>query len=111
MHPLQNLRVLEYLGTEFGADQAVKDAWCQRWIGDGLAACEALLAAQNHGGDFCFGGAPGLADIYLVPQVFSAGRFGVDLSGLRRVNAVYEACQALPAFADAAPGKQPDAEA
>ncbi|WP_372602980.1 maleylacetoacetate isomerase [Actibacterium sp.] len=111
IHPLQNLRVLEYLGENFGADQAVKDAWCQRWIGDGLAACEALLAKQDHGGDFCFGDTPGLADICLVPQVFSASRFGVDLSTMPRVNAVYQACQALPAFAEAAPGKQPDAEA
>lgn len=108
IHPLQNLRVLEYIGSEFGADQAAKDKWCQRWIGDGLAACEALLA--NHSGRFCFGDTPGLADICLVPQVFSAGRFGVDLSALPRIRAIYDTCQHLPAFADAAPGKQPDAE-
>lgn len=110
VHPLQNLRVLDYLEQQFGADQAVKDAWCQRWIGDGLEACEALLAKQTHGGAFCFGDAPGLADICLVPQVFSAARFKLDISHLTRVNAVYDACQARPAFADAAPGLQPDAE-
>jgi maleylacetoacetate isomerase len=110
VHPLQNLRVLDYLEQHFGADQAVKDAWCQRWIGDGLEACEALLARQTHGGDFCFGNTPGLADICLVPQVFSAARFKLDISHLKRVNAVHDACQALPAFADAAPGRQPDAE-
>lgn len=109
VHPLQNLRVLQYLGDVFGADQATKDAWCQRWIGDGLAACESLLAARP-AQDFCFGADPGLADICLVPQVFSAGRFNVDLSGCPNVMRVYEACQARPAFADAAPGKQPDAE-
>ncbi|SPF78038.1 maleylacetoacetate isomerase [Pseudoprimorskyibacter insulae] len=110
VHPLQNLRVLQYLGDEFGADQAAKDAWCQRWITDGLMACEDLLAKQSHGSAFCFGETPGLADICLVPQVFSAGRFGVDLAAMPRVTAVYEACQALSAFANAAPGKQPDAE-
>ncbi len=108
IHPLQTLRVLDYIGAEFGADQAAKDAWCQRWIGDGLAACETLLAKQS--GRFCFGDTPGLADICLVPQVFSAGRFGVDLSAMPRVRAVYDACHKLSAFADAAPGKQPDAE-
>lgn len=110
VHPLQNLRVLDYLEQQFGADQAVKDAWCQRWIGDGLEACEALLAKQTHGGAFCFGDTPGLADICLVPQVFSAARFKLDISHLTRVNAVYDACQRLTAFADAAPGLQPDAE-
>ncbi|MEM9350077.1 MAG: maleylacetoacetate isomerase [Pseudomonadota bacterium] len=111
IHPLQNLRVLEYLGEVYGADQAGKDAWCQRWLGDGLAACEALAAAQTHGGDFVFGATPGLADICLVPQMFSATRFSVDTSGFPTLERVMSACSALPAFTDAAPGKQPDAEA
>ncbi|MEM9197961.1 MAG: maleylacetoacetate isomerase [Pseudomonadota bacterium] len=109
IHPLQNLRVLQYLGDEFGADQAVKDAWCQRWIADGLGAAEALLAARPSA-PFCFGETPSLADICLVPQVFSAARFGLDISDLPHIQRVYETCQALPAFADAAPDKQPDAE-
>ncbi|MCB1332789.1 MAG: maleylacetoacetate isomerase [Roseivivax sp.] len=110
IHPLQNLRVLQYLGATFGADQAAKDAWCQRWIGDGLAACEDLMARDPAHGTYAFGEAPGLADICLVPQVFSARRFGVDLTALPRVRAVFEACMDLAAFADAAPAKQPDAE-
>lgn len=110
VHPLQNLRVLQYLEKELGANQAAKDKWLQRWIGDGLAACEAVIARQEHNGAFCFGDSPGLADICLVPQVFSAERFGVDLSNMANVKRAYQACQALPAFADAAPGKQPDAE-
>ncbi|MEM8729274.1 MAG: maleylacetoacetate isomerase [Pseudomonadota bacterium] len=109
IHPLQNLRVLQYLGDEFDADQDAKDAWCQRWIGDGLSACDAFLAKTDHGADFAFGATPGLADICLVPQVFSADRFGLDLSPFPHVTRVYEACQALPAFANAVPGKQPDA--
>ena len=110
IHPLQNLRVLQYLKTELGHDQDTADAWCRRWIGDGLAACEALLADSDHGDPYCFGKAPGLADLCLVPQVFNAKRFGVDLSAMPRVRAVHEACEALPAFADAHPARQPDFE-
>ncbi len=110
VHPLQNLRVLQYLKNELDQPQEQLDRWCQRWIEDGLSACEGLLAKQNHSGKYCFGDTPGLADICLVPQVFSAQRFGADISTLKRVNAIYDACQALPAFADAHPAKQPDAE-
>lgn len=109
IHPLQNLRVLQYIGAEYGADQDAKNKWCQRWIGDGLAACEALLA-KREATTFCFGDTPGMADVYLVPQVFSAARFDVDLSAMPRVRAIHAACEALPAFADAHPSKQPDAE-
>ncbi|WP_198666088.1 maleylacetoacetate isomerase [Tropicimonas sp. IMCC34043] len=109
VHPLQNLRVLDYLKAEFGADQAALDAWCGRWITDGLAACEALLARRD-ASSFCFGETPTLADICLVPQVFSATRFGVDLAAMPRVRAVAAACEALPAFADANPKNQPDSE-
>lgn len=111
IHPLQNLRVLAYLKEELGQSQDAVDAWCRRWLGDGLAACEALLAREQVRGDFCFGDAPGLADICLVPQVFSAIRFGVDLTNLPRLRAIQAACEALPAFADARPERQPDAEA
>lgn len=108
IHPLQNLRVLQYLTQEFDADQNAKDAWCQRWIGDGLAACETLLA-KRPATAFCFGDTPGMADIYLVPQIFSAMRFQVDLSAMPRLTAIHAACEALPAFADAHPARQPDA--
>ncbi|MEO0495952.1 MAG: maleylacetoacetate isomerase [Pseudomonadota bacterium] len=110
IHPLQNLRVLKYLTAEFDADQAVKEAWCQRWLGDGLAACEAQVSETPRRGEFCFGNTPGLADICLVPQIFSAFRFKVDTSSLPNLMRIYEACQALPAFADAAPAKQADAQ-
>lgn len=109
IHPLQNLRVLDYLRAEFGADQAACDAWCQRWIVEGLTACEELLTGRPETG-FCFGDAPGLADIYLVPQVFSAARFGADISHLRRITRIAQTCEALPAFAAARPANQPDAE-
>lgn len=109
IHPLQNLRVLQYLGAEFDQDQAGKDAWCQRWIGDGLAACEALLA-KRPATRFAFGDQPGMAEVYLIPQMFSAQRFKVDISAMPRLTAIYAACEALPEFAAAHPSKQPDAE-
>lgn len=111
IHPLQNLRVLHYLQAELGVDEAGKAAWLSRWLGDGLAACEALLAQRADQTPFCFGEAPGLADLCLVPQVFSAQRFNVDIGHLPRVNEIYETCAALPAFVAAHPKNQPDFEA
>lgn len=110
IHPLQNLRVLDYLKAEFAADQATLDRWCARWISDGLAACEALLAARP-ANRFCFGDTPTLADICLVPQMFSARRFGTDTSALPRLTAIHATCEGLPAFAAAHPQNQPDHEA
>lgn len=109
IHPLQNLRVLHYLETAFGADQAAKDAWCAAWIRSGLEACEAL-ARRHATGAFTFGDAPTLADICLIPQLASADRFNVDISDLTRLAAIRAACGALDAFRNAAPGAQPDAE-
>lgn len=109
IHPLQNLRTLQYLGTEYAQDQAGKDAWCQRWIGDGLAACEGLLA-NRPATRFAYGDQPGMAEVYLIPQMFSAQRFRVDTSAMPRLNAIAAACAELPAFAAAHPAVQPDAE-
>ncbi len=109
IHPLQNLRVLQYLRAEFGQEQDGVEAWCQRWIGDGLRAAEALLA-ERPATAFAFGDAPGMAEVYLLPQMFSADRFRVDVTGFPRLSAIREACEALPAFADAHPSRQPDAE-
>jgi maleylacetoacetate isomerase len=110
IHPLQNLRVLQYLKNDLGHDQADADRWCQRWIGDGLAACEALLARGGNPGKFCFGSTPTLADICLVPQVYSAKRFGVDLTEMPRIQAIFASCEKLEAFQSARPENQPDAE-
>lgn len=110
VHPLQNVRVLNYLESRFGADQATKDEWCGQWIKGGLEGCEAIARRQKHGGAFVFGDTPSLADICLIPQLASADRFHVDISGLTRLAEIRAACQALPAFANAAPMKQPDAE-
>ena len=109
IHPLNNRRVLEALRKTFGADEAAVNAWCGSWIGAGFDAIEALLAADPHRGDFCFGAAPTLADVYLVPQVESARRFAVDLNRWPNIVAVDKACAAVDAFRLAAPGLQPDA--
>lgn len=110
IHPLQNLRVLNHIKQNYGQDQAGADAWCQRWIGEGLAACEAIAAAQRHGGAFAFGDKPGLADICLVPQMFSADRFGLDTAAFPRLREIRAECDRMPAFAEAHPAKQPDAQ-
>ena len=110
IHPLNNRRVLESLRGELGADEAAVQRWCARWITAGFDAIEELLVADTERGDFCFGRAPTLADVYLVPQVESARRFGVDLRAWPRIQAVDAACARLDAFRLAAPALQPDAD-
>jgi maleylpyruvate isomerase len=109
VHPINNRRILQYLRKHFGADEKAVNAWCAEWITPGFDAIEALIAKDTARGDFCFGGAPSLADVYLVPQVESARRFGVDMARWPLITAVDAACARLPAFADAAPSRQPDA--
>ena len=108
IHPVQNLKVLNRLAA-LGVDQEARTAWAREVIAEGLAACEALDAGSG-GGPFCFGAAPSLADLCLVPQLYNARRFGVDLSAVPRLLSVEAACAELPAFQAAAPERQPDAE-
>lgn len=105
-HPVQNLRVLQRLRAA-GLDEAAVTGWARDTIGEGLAACAALIEEAE--GPYAFGAAVTLADLCLVPQLVNARRFGVELRWPRLL-AVEAACLALPAFADAAPGRQPDAE-
>lgn len=107
IHPVQNLKVLQRL-RQAGLPEAEVRNWARWTVREGLEACETLLA--RHSGPFCFGNAPGLADLCLVPQLGNARRFGCDLSALPRLIAAEAACAALPAFAAAAPDRQPDAE-
>jgi len=109
IHPINNRRVLEYLRRTLGCDEAAVQAWCATWIDAGFAALEALLAADLRRGAFCFGDAPTLADVYLVPQVESARRFKVDLAPYPHIVAIDRACAELDAFRRAAPAVQPDA--
>ncbi len=109
IHPVNNRRILEYLRKTFGADAAAVNEWCGTWIGAGFDAIEALLARDKTRGGFCYGAAPTLADVYLVPQVESARRFNVDLSRWPLISQVDATCAQLDAFRLAAPGLQPDA--
>jgi maleylpyruvate isomerase len=106
-HPVQNLKVLARLRELGLADEQVTAwaAWANR---EGLIACETLIA--NEPGPFCFGAAPTLADLCLVPQLANARRFGVDLAVFPRLLKAEMAAKDLKAFADAAPDRQPDAE-
>jgi maleylpyruvate isomerase len=108
IHPLNNLRVLRDLRYRFGADQAAVDAWAGHWITEGFTALETLVAA--HGQGFAYGETPTLADCCLVPQVYSAERFKVDLEPFTHIRAAAERARALPAFQDAHPDHQPDAD-
>lgn len=110
VHPLNNLRVLGYLGREFGATQEQKDTWYRHWVREGLLAVEKLLAGDPRTGAFCHRDTPGLADCCLVPQVFNARRFNCPLDDMPTIRRVVEACEQLPAFRSAAPAAQPDAE-
>jgi len=109
IHPVNNKRILDTLRARFGADDAAINAWCGSWICAGFDAFEALLRADKRRGDFCFGNAPTLADVYLIPQIESSRRFKVDLSPYPLIRAIDAACSALPAFAKAVPALQPDA--
>ena len=111
IHPLNNLRVLQHLKRELGADDGARDRWYAHWIREGLAPVEAMLAARPGPGPFCLGAEPSMADACLVPQVFNARRYQVPLDPYPLIRSVTEACLALPAFDLAQPSKQPDAEA
>lgn len=110
LHPVNNLRVLRYLGGTLGLDQAAKDSWVRHWVETGLAAFEAMLAGDPRTGAFCHGDTPGLADCCLVPQLFNARRFGCDLSAMPTITAIGARCETLPACAAASPQAQPDFE-
>jgi maleylacetoacetate isomerase len=110
IHPLNNLRVLQYLTGTLGASEAQKDGWYKYWIDTGFEALETQLAREKATGRFCHGDAPGLADVCLVPQLANARRFHVDLAPYPTLTRIEAACNALPAFVAAAPANQPDAE-
>ncbi|MEY4761198.1 MAG: Maleylpyruvate isomerase [Pseudomonadota bacterium] len=109
IHPLNNRRVLERLRHRFGADESAIAEWCAAWIKPGFDAYEALIAGRGQQGHFSFGATPSLADVYLVPQVESARRFGVDLAAWPRLLEIDRQCGLLEAFQRAAPGRQADA--
>lgn len=109
IHPLDNLRVLQYLTHTLGVDEQAKNRWYTHWIELGLAALEAQLAGDPAQELFCHGSTPTLADVCLVPQLANARRFQLSLDPYPTLLRIEAACHALPAFAAAAPEQQPDA--
>jgi maleylpyruvate isomerase len=109
IHPIDNLRVLNYLKTNLKVTTEQHDAWYNHWIVEGFRGVEELLSRPGTG-NFCHGDTPGLADICLVPQVFNGKRLNAPLDQFPRVMKVFGACMALPAFKNAAPENQPDKE-
>jgi maleylacetoacetate isomerase len=109
IHPLNNLRVLNYLSRELQVDAAKKDAWYRHWVALGLAAFESALARGSDTGRFCHGDTPGMADCCLIPQVFNAQRFECDMAGYPTMMRINDACMELDAFQRASPARQPDA--
>ncbi|RVT09293.1 maleylacetoacetate isomerase, partial [Klebsiella oxytoca] len=107
IHPINNMRVLRYLGDELKVSEEEKKRWYAHWIQQGFSAVEQLLRHAKSG-DFCVGDAPTLADCCLVPQWANALRMGCDLNHYPRCQAVYDACTRLPAFIAAAPENQQD---
>jgi len=110
IHPLNNLRVLDYLNGHMEVDEAGRLAWYRHWIHDGLSGIEKLLTGNRATGDFCHGDSPTFADCCLVPQVYNARRFECPLQTFPVIRTIVERCEALPPFVRAAPDNQPDAE-
>jgi len=110
IHPLNNLRVLQFLRDRLGVDEAQRDAWYRHWISEGLRALETRLAREPDTGRYCHGDAPGLAECCLVPQLYNARRYGCDLDEFPVILAVEAACGELAAFQDAAADAQADAQ-
>ncbi|MGL4316840.1 MAG: maleylacetoacetate isomerase [Pseudomonas sp.] len=108
IHPLNNLRVLQYLSAELGADDAAKNAWYRHWVEQGLMAVEQGLAVLS--GRLSLGQRPGYLEACLIPQVYNARRFNCDLSACPRILEIAARCEPLDAFAKAAPEVQADAQ-
>jgi maleylpyruvate isomerase len=111
VHPIQNLRVMAYLREAHGQTEQSALAWSRHWIETGFEAYEATVARDPRAGAYSHGDSPGLADLCLVPQVFNAGRFQVDMKRFPTIQRIFDTCMKHPAFDAAQPSRQPDAEA
>jgi maleylacetoacetate isomerase len=111
IHPLNNLRVLQYLKRELSQDDEAVNKWYRHWIDEGFTAIEQQLASGAQTGAFCFGDNPCLVDCFLVPQVYNAERFGCDLTPFPAIRRLVAHCRTVDAFRHAQPESQPDAPA
>ena len=109
IHPLNNLRVRKHLAGRMGLDAATVIAWQHHWFAEGFGAIEAMLSESSSTGQFCHGDTPGMADAFLIPQIFNARLLDADLSAYPTILRIDEACGILPSFTEAAPENQPDA--
>lgn len=109
IHPINNLRIQQYLTNKLQVSEQEKLAWNQHWINTGFKSLEINL--QKSVGDFCYKNKVTIADLCLIPQVYNANRFGVDMSQYPLINGVVERCNKLPAFISALPENQSDANA
>jgi maleylpyruvate isomerase len=110
IHPIQNLRVMNYLREKYEQTEEGTFAWSRHWIEVGFEAYEASVARDRRTGAFSHGDTPTMADLCLVPQVFNAARFKVDMSRYPTIQRIHAACMKHPAFDAAQPSRQPDAE-
>jgi maleylacetoacetate isomerase len=110
IHPLNNLRVMRYLKSEFELDDSRRERWQRHWIGEGFAALEHMLAGGADTGRYCHGDSPSMADCCLVPQIANAERVKCPLEMYPTLTRIRDSCQLLPAFVRAAPAAQADAE-
>ncbi|MEO7495612.1 MAG: maleylacetoacetate isomerase [Massilia sp.] len=109
IHPLNNLRVLKYLGKQLQVSPEQKNDWYRHWVAAGLEALERLVVRDPASGTFCHGDTPTMADVCLVPQLFNARRNDCDLAPYPTLTAIGERCEALETFRLAAPECQADA--
>ncbi len=109
IQPMNNLAVMQYLKNEMGQTEQAVRKWYVYWVDRGFSAIESWLGSKDTG-RFCHGDAPGLADCFLVPQVYNAERFNCDLEQYPRIMRITSSCRALPGFRAAAPEHQPDTE-
>jgi maleylpyruvate isomerase len=110
IHPLNNLRVLKYLKHELKVADEAKDAWYKHWVQNGFGVLEQTLAGDARTGKFVYGNAPTMADLALIPQVFNAQRFNVDMQPYPTIQRIYDEAMRHDAFVRASPAEQPDAE-
>jgi maleylpyruvate isomerase len=107
-HALNVQRVSKYMATTLGCDQPTIRAWRQHWMTRGLGIIETFLRDDRHTGTFCHGDSPTVADVILVPQVYTSQHYDVDLTNMPTVKRIYDHCLTLPAFQKAKPENQPD---
>ncbi len=110
IHPLNNLRVLRYLVKTLAVSEEQKNAWYRHWVEHGLASLEARLIAEKRSGRYTLGDMVTLADVVIVPQIFNAQRMDCNLSSIPTIMRIFDNCMQLPAFIEAHPSSQPDAE-